>query len=119
MLRKVSLDQKPNGTLITIPAEINETNLEQQIKRFVEIADYNPFDGQLHISQFRHFYGEGWTLRLLQAILQELRSPTIELEITHSRDELLSFFENQFERHKQLNDSDFGYPGGDRSRLPI
>jgi hypothetical protein len=118
MLRKVLLDQKPDGTLITIPAEINETDLEQQIQRFVEIVDDNLFDGQLHISLFRHFHGGGWTLRILQAILLELHSPTIELKIAHSRDELLPFFEDQFERHKKLSDSDFGYPG-DHTRLPI
>ena len=118
MLRKVSLDQKPDGTLVTIPAEINETNLEQQVKRFVEIADYNPFDGQLHISLFRHFHGREWTLRILQAFLQELHSPTIELKIAHPRDELVPFFEYQFERHKKLSDSDFDDPG-DHTRLPI
>ena len=118
MLRQVVLDRKPNGALITIPTEINETNFDQQIKRFIEIADYNPFDGQLHISLFRHFHGGEWTLRILNAILQELRSPTIELKIASSRDELMPFFEYQFERHKKLSDSDFDYPG-DPSRLPI
>jgi hypothetical protein len=118
MLRQVVLDRKPNGALITIPTEINETNVDQQIKRFVEIADYNRFDGQLHISLFRHFHGGEWTLRILQAILQELRTSTIVLKIASSRNELMPFFEYQFERHKKLSDSGFDYPG-DHTRLPI
>ena len=118
MLKKVTLNRKPDGTPIIIPREINEANLEQLIKRFIELADYNPFDGQLYISQFRHFHGGNWTNRILQAILLELHSPTIDLEITHSRNDLLPFFEHQFERHQKLNDIDFNYPG-DLTRLPI
>jgi len=57
--------------MITIPTEINETNLDQQIKRFIEIADYYPFDGQLHISLFRHFHAEEWT-RLFPRMRNEL-----------------------------------------------
>jgi hypothetical protein len=47
MLKYIIIDTKPDGTPITIPAGINEANFEQQVKRFIEIADYNPFDGQL------------------------------------------------------------------------
>jgi hypothetical protein len=118
LLRRIVIDRKPDGKPITIPVEVNDTNLEQQIKRFIEIADYNPFDGQLHISLFRHFHGGERTLRVLQMILEELRQPSIHLDISKDRSSLVAFFENQLDRHKSMKDSDFGYPG-DRSRLPI
>jgi hypothetical protein len=46
MLKHVTIDTKPDGKPITIPASINEANLEQQVKRFIEITDGSPFDGQ-------------------------------------------------------------------------
>jgi hypothetical protein len=118
LLRQIVIDQKPNGKPITIPVEVNEANLEQQVKRFIEIADYNTFDGQLHISLFRKFHGGKWTLQILQKILQELHQPGIYLNITSPRSDLLPFFKYQIERHKDMSDTDFGYPG-DRTQLPI
>jgi hypothetical protein len=41
MLKQITIDTKTDGTLITIPARINEASFEQQVKRFIEIADYN------------------------------------------------------------------------------
>lgn len=118
MLRHVTIDQKPNGKPVTIPREVNDANEEQQVKRFIEIADSNTFDGQLHISLFRGFHGGEWTLRILQKILQELQQPSIELKLTTSRNDLLPFFIHQFEKHKSTSDASYGYPR-DRSPLPI
>lgn len=118
VLRHIRIDQKPNGKPITIPSEANEANLEQQVKRFIEIADYNTFAGQLHISLFRHFHGGPWTLHILQNVLQELHHPSISLTISSPRDELLPFFEYQLERHTNMSDTEFGFPG-DHTRLPI
>lgn len=118
MLRYITIDQKPDGKPITIPSEVNDANKEQQVKRFIEIADSSTFDGQLHISLFRHFHGGEWTLRILQNILQELQQPSIDLNLTASRSDLLPFFIHQFEKHKSTSDSSYGYPG-DRSRLPM
>ena len=107
MLKQIKIDTKPDGLPITIPAIINEANFEQQIKRFIEIADYNSFDGQLHISLFRACHGGQWTIRILEAIVQELKTPDIELNISQERTTLLPFFTHQLERHKNLADMDF------------
>ena len=118
MLKNVTIDLLSDGKPVTIPLHMSEKNVDQQTKRFIEIASYNPFDGQLHISLFRHFHGGKWTLRILQDVLEELSQPKIDLNIPRSREDLVPFFEHQYERHKELKDEEFRYPG-DRSRLPI
>jgi hypothetical protein len=103
---------------MSIPLEVTDENIDQQVKLFTEIADDNPFDGQLHISHFRLYHGKEKTIEVLRRVVQELNQPTLELEIRGQRKDLLPFFEAQFLRHSALEDSAFGYPG-DRSRLPI
>jgi hypothetical protein len=118
MLRKVFFDKKSDGSKISIPIEVNEKNIEQQIKIFIEMTDYNTFDGQLHISHFRHYHGKEKTIQILKSVIQELNNPSIELDIRRERKDLLPFFEAQLSRHEQLEDKEFGYPG-DRSKLPL
>ena len=107
MLRKVVIDTKPDGYPITMPASINEANFDQQVKLFIEIADYNPMDGELHISRFRSFHRGEWTRRILEAIVQELNHPSLALDITHDRKALVPFFEYQRDRHQNMSDADF------------
>jgi hypothetical protein len=118
MLKKISIDRKPNGNKIIIPLDVTDENIDQQVKMFIEIADDNPFDGQLHIAHFRVYHRKEKTIEVLRRILHELNQPTIELEIHSQRKDLLPFFEAQLSRHTALQDSESGYPG-DRSRLPI
>lgn len=118
MLKHITIDTKPNGEPITIPASINEANLEQQVKRFIEITDYNPFDGQLHISLFRTCHGGQWTMRILEAIVQELKTPSIDLTLSQDRTAILPFFVYQIERHKNLADTDFPVSGS-LPKLPL
>lgn len=117
-LKKIHIDNLPNGNPITIPEKIDERNFEQQIKRFIEIADYNPFDGQLHISAFRAFHARKWTIKVLDAIIQELQTPSIELHIEHERSALLPFFEAQLKRHDNSDDTSFSF-NGKKPVLPI
>ena len=56
MLKKILIDRKPNGNKIIIPLDVTHENMDQQVKLFTEIADDNPFDGQLHISHFRLYH---------------------------------------------------------------
>ncbi len=107
MLRKIVIDQRSDGYPIAMPKEMTERNFEQQIKLFIEIADYNPMDGQLHISHFRSLHGGVWTRRILDACVQELQSPSIELDISGSRERLLLFFLHQQDRHNCLQDAYF------------
>ena len=118
MLKQITIDTKPDGTPITIPASFNEANFEQQVKRFIEMVDYNPFDGQLHISLFRTCHGGQWTLRILEAIVQELKAPSIDLILSQERTALLPFFTYQLERHKNLADTDFPVAGS-LPKLPL
>jgi hypothetical protein len=118
MLKQITIDTKPDGMPITIPARINEANFEQQVKRFIEIADYNPFDGQLHISFFRTCHGGQWTMRILEAIVQELKAPSIDLTLSQERTAILPFFTYQLERHKNLADTDFPVAGS-LPKLPL
>ena len=118
LLKKIHMDRLPNGQLVTIPEKVDERNFEQQIKRFIEIADYNPFDGQLHISFFRTCHGGEWTLKILAAVLEELRTPSIELDIEQERSKLLPFFEAQLQRHRGLDDTSFRFDGK-KPVLPI
>lgn len=118
MLKKVILDKKIDGKEISIPLNVTSENIEQQIKIFIEMTDYNPFDGQLHISHFRIYHRKEKILELLRRVLIELASPSIELEIKNQRKELIPFFEVQLSRHSSLEDKDFGEPG-DRSKLPL
>lgn len=118
VLKKITFDKKPNGKKITIPLNVTAENIEQQVKIFIEMADYNPFDGQLHISHFRFYHGKEKTIEVLRRVLSELNSPAIELDIRRQRVELEPFFEAQLARHNVLDDSEFGYPG-DKSKLPI
>src|SRR6185312_15988634 len=118
MLKQITIDTKPDGTTITIPASINEANFEQQVKRFIEMVDYNPLDGQLHISLFRTCHDGQWTLRILEAIVQELQTPSIDLPLSQERTALLPFFTSQLERHKNLADTDFPVAGS-LPKLPL
>lgn len=118
MLREVDIERLPNGKPTNIPAILSEANLDQQVKRFIEVAAAEPMDGQLHISHFRKYYGGAWTLRILRSVLSELRQPTMRLAITQRRQDLIPFFEYQLARHEHLHDSEFGYPA-DTSVLPI
>lgn len=85
---------------------MNEINIEQQAKLIIEMTDYNPFDGQLSLSHFRQIHGREWTLRLLNRIIQELNTPTLELRITQDRNKLIPFFEYQLERHQAVSDKE-------------
>jgi hypothetical protein len=118
MLKKVQIDILPNGRQVTIPSEVNVDNFDQQVKRFIEVADHDLSDGQMHISLFRNCHGGDWTIKILMAIILELHNPQIYLEITHARDTLLPFFEFQLERHRKLDDTVFKRSGR-RPSLPI
>ena len=118
MLRKITVDKKPDGKKIIIPVEVTSGNIEQQMKIFIEMADYNPFDGQLHIAHFRLYHGKKKTVEVIRRALVELGNPSIELEIRNQRKELIPFFESQLSRHIGLEDKDFGKLG-DRSKLPL
>ena len=110
MLRQVELERKPNGSLIVVPKEMNEQKIDQQVKLFIEMASYSRFDGQLHISHFRTFHNKQWTLKILEAVIQELIHPSIQLDISEDRAKLLPFFEYQLERHKSMRDEEFQSP---------
>ncbi len=120
-LRQVIVDRKPSGYPISIPAEVSEAKLDQYVKRFIEIADYNGQDGSGVVAHFRLYHGGVWTLRILKAILGELRHPSIQLDIKTPRERLAPFFEWVLSRHQACNDADFGYPPDParRARLPI
>jgi hypothetical protein len=118
MLREVSVDTKPDGRAINVPVEVSDSKMHQYVKRFIETTDYNFQDGSGLVSLFRSFHGGLRTLRVLEAVLDELRHPSIQLDLQGSRDELLPFFEEILVRHQNVEDADFGYPH-DRSRLPM
>jgi|SRR5579859_2281733 len=110
MLRRVDLERGPNGSVIGVPDKMNEQKIDQQVKLFIEIASYNRFDGQLHISHFRTLHKNQWTVKILEAVIQELIYPEIYLYISEDRMALLPFFEHQLERHKNLSDNEFQPP---------
>lgn len=118
LLKEIKIDTKPNGTKIVIPSEITFDNFDQQVKIFIELADYNFFDGQLHISLFRSFHGKTKTIAVLNSVVKELNSPTMKLDIQQSRGQLEGFFQAQLARHITSGDKEFGYPN-DLSRLPL
>ncbi len=118
MLREVRVDTKPDGRPVNVPLEVSDDKMEQYVKRFIETADYNFQDGSGLVSLFRSFHGGVWTLRILEAVLNELKHPSIQLNLQGSRDELLPFFQEILARHQNVEDADFGYPH-DRSRLPM
>jgi hypothetical protein len=109
-LRQVIIDRNPSGYPISIPAEVSEAKLDQYVKRFIEIADYNPQDGSGVVARFRLYHGGTWTLRILEAVLEELRHPSIHLDIKTPRERLVPFFEWVLARHRTSSDADFGYP---------
>lgn len=118
MLRKVDIERKPDGSPVTIPAEINDANIDQQVKVLIELADRSYWDGQLRLSHLRKYHG-GVVIRvLLSAVLEELRKPRIHLNISKDRAMLDLFFAQQLARHESLPDTEFGFPA-DRTRLPI
>lgn len=119
MLKDIEIDKKTNGDPITIPVTVDDATIEQQVKRFIEIADYSEFDAHMHLSLFRHFHGGVWSAKLLQLILQELQTPRIVLKISHTRSSLSPFFESELEKHRELTDADYRYPPDDISKLPI
>ncbi len=118
MLKQVTIDRMPNGKEITIPAEVNEKNFDQQIKRFIEIADSRLFDGQLHLSLFRTCHGGQWTLKILDAVIRELLNPGIDLRLSQDRGKLLPFFEHQRARHETMSDDEFRL-SDNKPMLPI
>jgi len=119
MLRTVEIARKPNGNPVCIPVTMNEVAIEQQVKLIIEMADYSSFDAHMHLSLFHHFHGGGWTLRVLDAILQELQQPSIEVNIAGQRSVWIPFFKNEKEIHQRLTDRDYTYPPEDASRLPM
>lgn len=119
MLRQIEIARKPNGGTVCIPVTMHEAGIEQQIKLVIEMADYNVFDVHMHLSLFHHFHGKLWTSRVLDAILQELQQPYIEVHITRQRSDYIPFFEAEKETHQRLTDEDYRYPPQDASRLPM
>jgi len=119
LLRDIAIDKKAGGSPVNVPVEVSESKIDQYIKRFVEIADYNQQDGSGVVSLFRSYHGGEWTLRILRGILRELHEPTIQLNISHPHEELVLFFEWLLEKHRKANDADFGYPYRDYSKLPL
>lgn len=119
MLRNIEIDLKPDGRPIIIPVKITETNIGQQVKLLLEMADYNSFDAHMHLSAFRHFHGGSWTLHVLRLILQELQRPSINVSISQSRENLIPFFTSELEKHQNLTDEDYRYPPDDAWRLPM
>ena len=120
-LRQVVVDRTERGYPVSIPAEVSEAKLDQYIKQFIEIADYNPQDGSGMVALFRLCHGRAWTLRILEAVLEELRHPSIHLDIETPRERLVPGFEWVLARHQKYSDGDFGQPGNPalRARLPI
>ena len=117
-MRNIIIDTNEQGKKILIPREITVENIEQQVKIFIEMADYSFFDGQLHIAHVRLYHGKEKTIKILRRILHELANPTMALDLRNHRRDLIPFFEAQVDRHNLLEDKDFGYPGG-RSKLPV
>jgi hypothetical protein len=119
MLKQVTIDTKANGWLVTIPAVVCEANVDQQVKRFIEIADADPGNGHMHIVLFRKYHGGRWVASILAHTLRELRDPHIELHLrNNARSALIPFFEREREWHQEGVDADYGYPG-DLHDLPI
>ncbi|HVB25419.1 MAG TPA: hypothetical protein VNG51_26015 [Ktedonobacteraceae bacterium] len=119
MFKHVEVARKSNGDPIMIPVTMSEIIIEQQVKLLIEVADYNVFDAHMHLSLFHHFHGKKWTLRILQAVLQELQQPSIEVSIAGQRNDWIPFFETEQKTHQRLTDDDYRYPPEDISRLPI
>lgn len=119
MLKNIEMDRKPDGKIIKFPVKMTEANIEQQVKLVIEMADYNAYDAHMHLSVFRHFHSEAWTLRVLQLILQELQQPSIKVNISHPRGKLVPFFTSELEKHQTLTDEDYRYPPDDAWRLPM
>lgn len=118
-MRKVEILRKPDGTPVNVPEQVSEANLDQLVKRFTEVASYSPQDGSGLVSMFRGFHGGRWTELVLQRALEELRHPSIELNLSQPRSELAELFEVLLEEHRTHPDSEFGYPRQDRSKLPL
>lgn len=118
-LRPVEIARKPNGSPVFIPVTMSEAGIKQQVKLLIEMADYNLFDAHMHLSVFHHFHGKDWTLRILDATLQELQQPSIKLNIKEQRTKWLPFFKNEKEIHQCSTDKDYRYPPEDASRLPV
>ncbi len=90
---------------------MSDADLARHVRDFIELAAYNAFDGQLHISHFRSLHGGELTLAILRAVLDELRSPSKPLNLYDTpRADLVAWFEHQLERHRGLRDEDFRYP---------
>jgi hypothetical protein len=93
---------------------VSDADFAQQVQAFIETAAYSSFDGQLHISYFRSRHDGQLTLAILRACVDELRSPTMQLNLFDAQIvDLLVFFEYQIERHQQLRDEDFRRPNPD------
>lgn len=119
IVRRVEVARKPDGRPVNVPREVSAGDLEQYLKRFIEVASESPQDASPLVSMFRSFHGGRWTIRVLEMALQELRNPTIELEIARLRKALLPMFELLLQQHERHGDAEFGYPRRDRSRLPL
>jgi hypothetical protein len=57
-------------------------------------------------------------MRILEAIVQELKAPSIDLTLSQERTAILPFFTYQLERHKNLADTDFPVAGS-LPKLPL
>lgn len=55
-------------------------------------------------SQFQSLHGQAWTVRVLEAIVEELRQPSIELAIALPQEALRPGFDWLLERHRQSPD---------------
>lgn len=123
MLRHIAVDTTAQGHPVNVPVRVDEAKLDQYVKRFIEIAAYNLQDGSGVVALFRHFHGGTWTVRILEAILQELQHPTLHLNLPahYSREHLYPFFDELFISHQYLSDIDFQYPPkpAQRASLPL
>jgi hypothetical protein len=57
-------------------------------------------------------------MRILEAIVQELKTPSIDLTLSQKRTAILPFYVDQLKRHKNLADMDFPVAGS-LPKLPL
>jgi transposase len=69
-------------------------------------------------SWFRTYHGGQWTMRILEVIVQELKTLSIDLTLSQERAAILPVFVYQIERHKNLADTDFPVAGS-LPKLPL
>jgi hypothetical protein len=110
-LRILKLATKDSGAPIVIPKAMTDEWVDQLVKAWIEVADYNGLDGSGTVALFRAHHGRAWTLKILKAIVGELGTPSLALELRRSREDLAPLFEDILRRHEiSVNDTDWGYP---------